>query len=195
MKNWSIGAKLQGSTMGLVLLAGVFTVLFFPAQQRREIESANALRVADLAQTVALGVGIGMESGDLGAVQTSMDYAKADPAVRFVLLESEGDKLSACPEETELTEQVLVADSLMIADALVEARPAHHLDALCSVQHLVVTDLPEQVGHAGVGAVFVFEVAAERRGLEIGVLLHEQRVLVGGMVLEVGVELIAPTRP
>ncbi len=121
MRNWSIGRKLQGSILAIVLVNGLFTAFYFPGRQQREIEAANRERLSDLAQTVALGISIGMDSGDLDAVQRSMDYAKAETELRFVYLESEGEKLSSFPEGVELSDELFAVDSLMIDEAPVEA--------------------------------------------------------------------------
>jgi hypothetical protein len=59
---------------------------------------------------------------------------------------------------------------------------------------LVVADLAEQVGQAPVLAVLRRVDAGVGLGLQLGMLGHVGHVLVFGVVLEVGVEPVAPVR-
>ena len=58
------------------------------------------------------------------------------------------------------------------------------------MNHFVVSDLTEHVGETVVGAVVLLELASESLLVPFGVLGDQVGVLVGGVVLEVGVESI-----
>src|SRR2546429_9456928 len=75
-----------------------------------------------------------------------------------------------------------------------EAGGAHVDEAALLVGALVVADLAEQVGQAPVLAVLRRVAAGVGLGLQLGVLSDIGHVLVLGVVLEVGVEPVAPFR-
>jgi methyl-accepting chemotaxis protein len=121
MKNLSIRAKLLGAILAVAAANGLFAVFFFPAQQRRSVEASFAREVEALASTVALGIGIGMETGDLTGVQKSMEFARSNPAVRFVYLMSDGEKMASFPEDIRLDNELMNADTLEIGEAEIES--------------------------------------------------------------------------
>jgi len=58
-----------------------------------------------------------------------------------------------------------------------------------------MTDLTKDVCQALVAAKVGLEFALEGLVLPLGMVGNKQRILVGGMVFEVGVERVAPLRP
>ncbi len=121
MKSLSIRTKLLGTIVALVVVNGVFAASFFPAQQRRLQVESFGQEVYSMAQTVALGISIGMETGDLSGVQKSMEFARANSDVRFVYLESDGEKLASFPQDLVLGDELLATDTLVVRDAGVES--------------------------------------------------------------------------
>ncbi len=79
----------------------------------------------------------------------------------------------------------------MPTTGLDEARLANVAAAFLLVHPLVVADLAEEIHEAGESLVLVGEQAVVRLPLQTRIL-DEQRVLVLRVVLEVGVEPIAP---
>ena len=116
--------KIRVSLLAIVALLSVFTLLFFPARQRASLRHAFENEVSSTAKTVALGVSIGLKSGDLGATQSAFDFAKADARVRLVALISDGSVISSYPEH------VIVDDTILNSDTLVAKRADVKTDAL-----------------------------------------------------------------
>lgn len=74
------------------------------------------------------------------------------------------------------------------------AETVHRRHALLFVHAFVEADLSEEIGHGVESGAVVREGAGEREVLPVGVLRDEQCVLMLGVVLEVGVEPVAPRR-
>lgn len=105
--------KIRGSFLAIIILLSMFTLFFFPSRQREALRSSFENDVAGTAKTVALGVSIGLKSGDLTAAQTAFDFAKANPSVRFVALVSDGNVISSFPDKITLTDNILKSDTLV----------------------------------------------------------------------------------
>jgi methyl-accepting chemotaxis protein len=116
----TLSNKIRGSFLAVITLLSAFTLFFFPSQQREVLQTAFESEVASMAKTVALGVGIGLRSGDLAATQAAFDFAKGDARVRFVILASEGNVISSFPENTKLDESLLKSDTLVVRRAEVK---------------------------------------------------------------------------
>ena len=71
---------------GIVGVFTAFLLLFFPAQQERFFLRKYNDEVENQARTVALGVKIAMKEQNFEGVETALDFAKADPRLRFVAL-------------------------------------------------------------------------------------------------------------
>ena len=88
-------------------------------------------------------------------------------------------------------------DSRLDPDArrpLPEPGFGHAGQALSLVDPFVVADLAEDISERLVGSVVVRERRGESTVLPLGVLGDEQGILVFGVVLEIGVEPVAPCR-
>jgi signal transduction histidine kinase len=72
--------------MIIVSLFSIFTLFYFPAQQRRLLLDNYNSEVQNLSNTVALGVRIAINEQNYEGVQTAMEYVKGNPYVRFVSL-------------------------------------------------------------------------------------------------------------
>lgn len=112
--------KIRGSFLAVIALLSVFTLFFFPMRQRETLQAAFEGEVASMAKTVALGVGIGLKSGDLAATQAAFDFAKGDARVRFVALMSEGNVVSSFPANVKIDEKLLASDTLVVRRAEVK---------------------------------------------------------------------------
>ncbi len=72
------------ANVAVVLLIALFAAVYYPAVlQRRTLESRRD-EVVNLAETVALGVGIGLGISELPVVSTTFEWARRDPALLCV---------------------------------------------------------------------------------------------------------------
>jgi len=66
-----------------VLLTAFFTA-YFPARQEHAAERDLRLQTQRMAEMVALGVGVGLELNQLGAVASVVNWAKANPSLAYL---------------------------------------------------------------------------------------------------------------
>ena len=98
--------KIQLLTNALILAILVFVGVYFPIQTRQTLLESFTREVQALAETVALGVSIGLQNQDLQSAQRAIDYVKQNPDVRFVALVSEGATVAAFPEKFEYHDNI-----------------------------------------------------------------------------------------
>jgi methyl-accepting chemotaxis protein len=98
--------KIQLLTSALILAILVFVGVYFPIQIRQTLLESFTREVQALAETVALGVSIGLQNQDLQSAQRAIDYVKQNPDVRFVALVSEGATVAAFPEKFEYHDNI-----------------------------------------------------------------------------------------
>ena len=115
----TIKTRILVSVAGIVVINGVFTVLYFPAQQKRQALDSFGEEVQSIANTVALGIEIALATGDFAGVGKAIEYAKANENIRFVHFASGGETLASFPEEFELSEAVLASDTIAYRRATV----------------------------------------------------------------------------
>ena len=108
--------RIRLSILAIIAMLSIFTLFFFPARQRRVLRESFDHDVAETAKTVALGVSIGMKSGDLSATQAAFDFAKSNPDVRLVALVSGKTVIASYPEKASPDVQ---SDTLITARAAV----------------------------------------------------------------------------
>ena len=116
-----IKQKIILAVTGIVTAISLFALFFYPSRQSKELHRGFRDNVASIAKTVALGVSIGMQTGDFSGIQKAIDFAKGDADVRFVALVSDGKIISSYPADLELDETVMKADSLEVASEPVSA--------------------------------------------------------------------------
>mgnify|MGYP002784550034 CR=1 FL=1 len=113
--------KIQLLVNALLLAIVVFVGIYFPTQTRETLLESFTRESQALAETVALGVSIGLQNQDLQSAQRAIDYVKQNPDVRFVALVSEGQTIAAFPEKFEFAENVTQNDSLVVKRSSVES--------------------------------------------------------------------------
>jgi methyl-accepting chemotaxis protein len=105
--------RIRTSFLAIIVLLSVFTLYFFPSRQREALRRSFESEVDATAKTVALGVTIGLKSGDLTATQSAFDFAKVKPGIRFVALMSEGTAIASFPENAAINDNLLSSDTLV----------------------------------------------------------------------------------
>ncbi len=80
----TLKTKIWLTILSIVLMFTFFTLIYFPAQQGDFLLKTYNEQVQNLANTVALGVQIGLHDQDYQAVMTAMDYVKGNPGLKFV---------------------------------------------------------------------------------------------------------------
>lgn len=116
-----LGNKIRLTVGGAVGVLTLSLVLYMPARQEKDLVTSFNREVQSLGETVALGVNIGLKSGDISAAQSAMEYAKKDPRVRFVVLTSGGATIAAHPSGFVFDETKLDADTVVVTRAPVQS--------------------------------------------------------------------------
>ncbi len=120
--------KIWLTVAAVVLMFSFFTLYYFPDQQAKLLHENYNKEVQNLANTVSLGVKIGMTEQNFEGVQTAMEFVKDDPRLEFVaLLQSDTtwnvartsytvrDKLfESYPEESSFRLTTVSNDSLIV---------------------------------------------------------------------------------
>ncbi|MFY8000513.1 MAG: methyl-accepting chemotaxis protein [Candidatus Kapaibacteriota bacterium] len=113
--------KIQLLVNTLLLAIVLFVGIYFPTQTRETLLDSFTRESQALAETVALGVSIGLQNQDLQSAQRAIDYVKQNPDVRFVAIVSEGQTIAAFPEKFEFAENVTQNDSLVVKRSSVDS--------------------------------------------------------------------------
>jgi len=82
----SIKLKLIVGFIVICMLISLFIIIYFPSQYKMQLTKTLENKVQSMAEMVALGVGIGLESGDLVAVTEAIDWAKRDQNLSYIIL-------------------------------------------------------------------------------------------------------------
>ena len=94
-------ASRQGSLLILLVVLGIIFV-YYPLQQARATRAEVEGRGSALARTVALGVAIGLESGDLSVITETFESAKRDPDLVYMQAVDDGDEPFATYNPSEI---------------------------------------------------------------------------------------------
>jgi methyl-accepting chemotaxis protein len=112
---FSFQTKLMLLISGLAALFAVLIVVYFPNRQQTQALEEFRRKVEALAETVQLGISIGLASNDLSAAEKVFAYTKSDPTVSFVAILSDGSVFSSYPKDFKYSEALVNADSLVVA--------------------------------------------------------------------------------
>jgi two-component system, NtrC family, sensor kinase len=82
----SLKNKIWLTVAAIVLMFSFFTLYYFPDQQAQLLHENYNKEIQNLANTVSLGVKIGMTEQNFEGVQTAMEFVKDDPRLEFVAL-------------------------------------------------------------------------------------------------------------
>ncbi len=115
MVRMNIRRKIQVLVIGIVALISGFILFFVPLQQQALLREEFEGKVVSLAETVHLGVSVGLSTGDMTTIPKVLDFAKKDPTVRFVAIVSDGAVFASYPANLALSETTTRSDTLIIA--------------------------------------------------------------------------------
>jgi signal transduction histidine kinase/DNA-binding response OmpR family regulator len=87
----SVRRKFLFATVAVVLLVAAFTAIYYPALLQKRTMDGRRDQVVNLAETVALGVGIGLGLSELSVVATTFEWARRDKALLYVQVTDEHD--------------------------------------------------------------------------------------------------------
>jgi signal transduction histidine kinase/DNA-binding response OmpR family regulator len=86
LKNLSLKIKLLSSFIFTLLLISTFIFTYYPLKQKEQAIRTLENKVQSMAEMVALGVGIGLQSAEFTAVSEALNWAKRDSGLSFVVL-------------------------------------------------------------------------------------------------------------
>ncbi len=86
LKKLPLRVKLLSGMAAAVLLICLFIYSYYPERQRQQSITATETKVQSMAEMVALGVGIGLESGNYNAIMEAMRWAKRDSSLAYIML-------------------------------------------------------------------------------------------------------------
>ena len=114
---WTIKNKLLAVILGLMTTVSIFILFWLPSYQQSFFEKSFDNEVNSILATVKLGITIGLNSGDLAATQSSIDYAKTNQNVRFVALTSGGEVIASYPSDLNSNAFEQSVDSIVVKRA------------------------------------------------------------------------------
>ncbi len=78
--------KLLASFVVVLVLITTFIFTYYPAREKKQALKTLKNKVQSMAEMVAIGVGIGMESDDFAAITEALDWAKRDSSLSYIVL-------------------------------------------------------------------------------------------------------------
>jgi two-component system, sensor histidine kinase and response regulator len=124
---WSLRRQISAAGSVVVVLLALFVSLYLPARSLRAATEAKHAQLSGAAEMVALTVGVGMEQLAFEAVAEAFDWARRDPALRYVaVLDTSGTVLAAYdPDSLSLSPRAYLADRTVTTwnDHFVVSRP------------------------------------------------------------------------
>ncbi len=84
--NLPIKLKLIGTNVFLLLLIAVFIFVYYPTQQKRQLERELNNKLMDMTEMVALGVGVALYTGDSKIIVRVSDWAKSDEDLACIIV-------------------------------------------------------------------------------------------------------------
>jgi methyl-accepting chemotaxis protein len=120
MQSLNLLNKIRVPIIGLILAFSLFMIFFFPYRQATLLEESYQKEVVSTAESVALGVNIGLSSGELSGVQKAIEFVKDDPDLEFVSLISDGEPFATYPDGYRVDINISSSSDRIIAKAPVE---------------------------------------------------------------------------
>lgn len=124
MQPLNLQNKIQFSVLSIVAVLSVLLCFFFPARQEQQLRESFERATQSLAVTVALGVEIGLESGDFAAMKNAIDFARQDSETRYVaVVNASGETEAAYPNRFDpeaLPEEDIVVKRAAVSTPILE---------------------------------------------------------------------------
>lgn len=98
LQRLSLQNKIRSVAVAVLSIISIAIIIYFPTQQKRVLSDELQQKAHSFMETIHLGMTIGLSSGDMSAIQKVLDFAKNDPAVSFVAVQSEGQTFAAHPK-------------------------------------------------------------------------------------------------
>lgn len=115
MKNMSFKNKIMFSISGILLLISAFVAWYFPSMEEKELTNEYMSAVSNLSKSIALGLEISLNSGDLTNVDKVFNFAKQEKRVKFVVILSEGEVFVSYPKDIKFDKKTFNrADNLIV---------------------------------------------------------------------------------
>ena len=105
----NLKSKIWLTVAAVVLMFSFFTLYYFPDQQAQLLYENYNKEVQNLANTVSLGVKIGMTEQNFEGVQMAMEFVKNDPRLEFVYLLQSDTVWNAARTSYEVKDQLFKA--------------------------------------------------------------------------------------
>ncbi len=105
----NLKSKIWLTVSAVVLMFSFFTLYYFPDKQAELLYENYNKEVQNLANTVSLGVKIGMTEQNFEGVQTAMEFVKNDPRLEFVYLLQSDTVWNAARTSYEVREKLFNA--------------------------------------------------------------------------------------
>lgn len=115
LQTFTLRRKIQALVISLVALISLFILLYVPQQQKNLLLDEFDNKVLSLAETVNLGISVGLASGDMSSIAKVLTFAKNDPTVSFVAVVSEGTVFTSVPEGITMERIKNIGDSILTA--------------------------------------------------------------------------------
>ncbi len=110
----TLSRKIQSFVVALIFLIASCIFFYVPTRQRILLTEEFKQKVEALAETVQLGMSIGLSSGDMTAIPKVLDFAKSNASTRFVVIVSEGTTFASVPEKFQYSPELEKSDTLII---------------------------------------------------------------------------------
>ncbi|TAE26601.1 MAG: methyl-accepting chemotaxis protein [Candidatus Kapaibacterium sp.] len=98
LQRLSLQSKIRSVAVAVISVISLAIIVYFPYQQQRVLTSELSQKTNSFVETIHLGMAIGLSSGDMSSIPKVLDFAKNDPAVSFVAVQSEGQTFAAYPK-------------------------------------------------------------------------------------------------
>jgi signal transduction histidine kinase/CheY-like chemotaxis protein len=90
-----IRIKILGSSTFTLILISLFIFAYYPREQKKQIFKAVQNKAYSMAEMIALGVGIGLESSDFSAIKEALNWAKRDRDLSYIVVLDENREIIA----------------------------------------------------------------------------------------------------
>ncbi len=98
-----IRLKVMCGAVAVLALVSLFNFVYYPTRERERTLAALENRTTNIAELVALGVGIALEANDLSSIRAALTWAKRDPSLAYiVVVDTVGEVFASYPKTVDL---------------------------------------------------------------------------------------------
>lgn len=115
---WTVRTRFVVIVAAVLGLVAVTVFRYYPSRLEQATRDAMEERARSLARSVALGVGVGLEVFELSAITEAVEFARADPDLRVVIVrDAEGNVMGEYHSDS--LDAPAEADAMRIAEPIV----------------------------------------------------------------------------